>query len=623
MADLDLTKISELDHRANRGVLQKTGVPALRDNEEHYRDLVENSFDLMCTHDFDGLILSVNLASARTLGYEPHEIVNRNIREFLSPQSYQEFDAFLAAIHKQSIFKGFLRLLTKSGETRIWRFTSTVKSDGAQARFVRGAAHDVTDILQAQKALRRSEERLRVAAAVGRMYAWEWDPATDLVLRSAESVDILGLNGATIDGVGKDYFNFVHPDDRDRVWDLATSLTPAVQEYRTEYRRYRPDGTMLWLQESGHATFDKAGKMIRLVGMTADITERKRANEALQASEERNRQLVRESPIAMLVTHGLEQKNELVNERFTAIFGYSIEDVPSVAEWWSLAYPEKAYREKIRREWQARVAEAIKTRSTIAPMEAKVRCKDGSYRYVEFHFASLGETNLVSLVDLTERKNAQDELAKVGGRLIEAQEQERTRIGRELHDDIGQQLAILGIGLANLDELLLGSSAKVRSHVKKLQKRVSEISTDVGAISQELHSSKLELLGLNVAVRSLCQEFARFYKVKIDFVGRDLPRQLPKDISICLFRVAQEALSNGVKHSRGGQFVVQLVGMPGAIHLSVRDDGVGFDPENTMNRRGLGLISMRERLTLVRGTVEIRSKPRGGTEIFCSVPSAN
>jgi PAS domain S-box-containing protein len=499
MANLDLTKTSKRTSRASRALLKKAEVPALREaafqeNEEHYRDLVENSFDLICTHDFDGVILSVNLASARTLGYEPHELVNRNIRQFLSPQSHLEFDAFLVAIRTQSVFKGYLRLLTKSGETRIWRFTSTVKSDGTQARFVRGAAHDVTDILQAQKALRRSEERLRVAAAVGRMYAWEWDPATDLVLRSAESVDILGLNGATTDGVGKDYFNFVHPDDRDKVWELATSLTPAVPDYRTEYRRYRPDGTMLWLQESGQATFDKAGKMIRLVGMTADITE---------------------------------------------------------------------------------------------------------------------------------RKSAQDELAKVGGRLIEAQEQERTRIGRELHDDIGQQLAIVGIGLANLDGLLLGSSAKVRRHIKKLQKRVSEISTDVGAISQELHSSKLELLGLNVAVRSLCQEFARFYKVKIDFVGKDLPRQLPKDISLCLFRVAQAALSNGVKHSQARQFAVQLVKMPGAIHLSVRDDGVGFAPETATNQRGLGLISMRERLTLVGGTMEIRSKPRGGTEIFCSVPFAS
>src|SRR5271170_3928511 len=147
MGDPDLTKSSNLSPRAGRSSLKKPADPALRapafqENEEHYRDLVENSFDLMCTHDFDGLILSVNLASARTLGYEPHEIVNRNIREFLSPQSYQEFDAFLAAIRKQSILKGFLRLLTKSGETRIWRFTSTVRTDGVHPRFVRGAAHD-------------------------------------------------------------------------------------------------------------------------------------------------------------------------------------------------------------------------------------------------------------------------------------------------------------------------------------------------------------------------------------------------------------------------------------------------------------------------------------------------
>jgi len=592
----------------------------LRENEEHYRDLVENSLDLICTHDLDGLLLSVNLAAARALGYEPHEIVDRNVREFLSPESHAEFEAFLATMRETRTSAGFMRLRTKNGETRIWRYTSTLRTEGVPRPIVRGVAHDLTDILQAQKALRKSEERLRVAAEVGRMYAWEWDPATDKVLRSAECLSILGFDGANRNGVAKDYFSLVHRDDRSRLWSLATSRTPKDSDYRTEYRRFRPDGALLWLEESGHATFDKAGKMVRLIGMTADITERKLTEEKLRASEERSRRLIYASPVATIVSSGSDHRSEIVNDQFTALFGYSIEDVPSAAEWWPLAYPDTAYREEIRREWEARAAEAIKNRSEITPMEATVRCKDGSFRHIEFHFASLGETNLVSFVDLTDRKRAQDELAKVGGRLLQAQEEERGRIARDLHDDICQQISLLGAELGKLAEMPFASQSGFHSQINQLQERTSQILKNVGAISHELHSSKLDLLGLKVAVRSMCEEFAAFYQVKVEFIEENLPSTLPQDISICLFRVAQEALRNGLKHSRANQFRVRLMEALGVIHLSVRDEGVGFDPETARGNRGLGLISMRERLTLVGGTVEIKSKPGGGAEIHCSVP---
>jgi signal transduction histidine kinase len=129
-----------------------------------------------------------------------------------------------------------------------------------------------------------------------------------------------------------------------------------------------------------------------------------------------------------------------------------------------------------------------------------------------------------------------------------------------------------------------------------LKKRVSEILSDVESISHELHSSKLELLGLNAAVRSLCREFAEDHKMAIDFVQTDIPGQLPKDVATCLFRVAQEALSNCVRHSKANRLQVRLSSEPDQVYLSICDDGIGFDPETAMNRGGLGLISMRERL---------------------------
>jgi PAS domain S-box-containing protein len=452
------------------------------------------------------------------------------------------------------------------------------------------------------------------------MYAWEWDPATDSVQRSAECAGILGLDDATGAGVAKDYFDMVHPDDRARVWELATSLTPQDPEYRTEYRRFRSDGTLLWLQESGHATFDEAGKMVRLVGMTADVTQRKDAEEKLRLSEERSGWLVSASPVATVVTNGLEQQNEIVNDKFTALFGYSKEDVSCIAEWWPLAYPDEAYREKIRTEWEARVAEAVGKRSEIAPMEATVCCKDGSYRHIEFHFASLGETNLVSFVDITDRKLAQDELEKIGGRLIAAQEAESARIARELHDDFSQRLALQGIGLARLLKNLPESEIEVRSKIQELLKKNQEISTDMHSLSHQLHSSKLEHVGLVSALTGLCEELSSKFKIQVEFSDCRVSSEIPKDVALCLFRITQEALGNVAKHSKAKQAQVEVSGTNNEIRLRIADPGVGFDPALRSTRAGIGLVGMRERLRLVGGTLLVQSEPMRGTEILAEVP---
>jgi len=141
-----------------------------------------------------------------------------------------------------------------------------------------------------------------------------------------------------------------------------------------------------------------------------DISERKRIEQALRESEDHSRRLVQRSSVAMVVSRGLEQKVEVINEKFTALFGYTVDDMPDVAHWWPLAYPDEAYRQTVRTEWQSRVEKAIRNGTDIEPMEATVRCKDGSTRHIEAHLSCMGDSNLVTLVDLTERKRAEQSL---------------------------------------------------------------------------------------------------------------------------------------------------------------------------------------------------------------------
>jgi len=226
---------------------------------------------------------------------------------------------------------------------------------------------------------------------------------------------------------------------------------------------------------------------------------------------------------------------------------------------------------------------------------------------------------VVAFIDITERKRAEAKLANVNRRLIEAQEQERARIARELHDDIGQRLSVMAIQLEQLqkDE---GVSVEVRGEVREIRQQLIEALNDTQTLSHELHTSKLEYLGIAAAARSFCREFSDQHGVEIEFQSSDLPDAVPLNISLCLFRVLQESLHNAAKHSGVRHFEARLSSIPGQIHLAVRDSGLGFDTEVAKESPGLGLVSMQERLKLLNGVLSIESRPKQGTTINARIP---
>jgi signal transduction histidine kinase len=209
----------------------------------------------------------------------------------------------------------------------------------------------------------------------------------------------------------------------------------------------------------------------------------------------------------------------------------------------------------------------------------------------------------------------------VSGRLIEAQEQERARIARELHDDTGQRLALLAVKVEQVKkDVPNANDDEILGRLGEVQEMTSEIANDVQALSHESHSSKLEYLGVVPAMRGFCREFGKQHKVEVEFQSDDVPNSLSPDISLCLFRVLQESLHNAAKHSGTDHFRVHLRATPGEIHLAVADSGVGFDFTEAVKGHGLGLVSMRERLQLVNGEFSIKSEPGHGTTIFVRVP---
>jgi PAS domain S-box-containing protein len=468
------------------------GVLKLNGYDDLYRDLVENSRDLICTHDLNGVLLSVNLAAARILGYELNELVNRNLRMLLSENVHAELDAYLTALREKHEASGFIELWTKSGEIRTWEYRSTLRTMGVQVPLVRAMAHDITDTLRAQKALRESEERFRLVANTAPVMIWM--SGTD-TLCTYFNIPWLEFTGRTIEAeLGSGWAENVHPEDYKTCLETYIKAFDRREKFSMEYRLRRYDGEYRWILDIGVPRFDQDGSFAGYIG---------------------------------------------------------------------------------------------------------------------------------SCIDVTERKLAEKALSNVSHQLIEAQEQERRRIARELHDDICQRLTVLVLIQDQLQQGPPDLPTEVRTRIAELREKTSEIMGDLQSLSRELHSTKLEFLGVVAAMRGFCKELAEEQKVEIDFQSHDLPSPLPPDISLCLFRVLQEALHNSVKHSRGRYFDVRLWGTSGEIHLRVRDSGTGFDTNTASKSRGLGLISMQERLRILSGIFSIESQPGRGTTILAHVPLSN
>jgi signal transduction histidine kinase len=235
---------------------------------------------------------------------------------------------------------------------------------------------------------------------------------------------------------------------------------------------------------------------------------------------------------------------------------------------------------------------------------------------VAFFTISLAIVTLVSKL----RNMTEVALSSVDRRLIDAEERERARIARKLHDDIGQRVAFLKVRFEQFSVSISDPSVEVLIQMDQLREQIGELCADIHTLAHSSHIRKLEYLGLVKTARSFCKEFGLLQKVEIEFRGRDLPSPLPQDVSLSLFRVLQEALENSANHSGARQLQVELFEASDAVHLIVRDSGLGFDPKVASNGRGLGLVCMQERIKLVKGALSISAQLERGTTIHARVP---
>ena len=422
---------------------------------------------------------------------------------------------------------------------------------------------------------------------------------------------------------GRHCAEFCPSEDSEKDWALFQQLRAgSIDQYQLEKRYFRRDGSLVWGNLSVSLLKTRATPLV--LAMVEDITAKKTAevslaevsqslralDAVLQSQEELLRIFVKSVPagVAML---DRDMRYVQVSDRWcedysinsSRVLGRShYELLPDMPDGWKEIYRHALEGETIRADedrWD-RESGTMWLRWEVRPW----RRADGAIGGI-----------LIFSEDITRRKQSEEALSGMSRKLIESQEQECARIGRELHDDVNQRLAMLVIGLQRLQD----NPLELPGRLQELQEETMAILDDVQALSHELHASKLEHLGVVSGMKSWCKEFAERQKIEIEFKS-DVVCSLPFEIGLPLFRVLQEALHNVVKHSGVRSAEVQITEQTNEVHLIVRDSGMGFEIEAAKRGRGLGLTSMRERLKLINGDLLIESTPGKGTSVRARVP---
>jgi PAS domain S-box-containing protein len=606
---------------------------ALRESEARYRRIVETANEGIWLVDSKHHTLFVNRQMAKMLGYEPEEMLGRSAFDFHFPEDVNRTKQALER-RRSGVSEHYDSRFRRKDGSELWVQIAATPIVKENAEFDGSLAmvSDISNRRLAEEALHKSEarERARVKELETLLDA---APITILFAADPECKRITGnRTGAELHHVpigtnfSKSAFPVGHPLPfrimRDGVeipveelplQRAAATGRPVVDASSTLVFE---DGTNRHMIGNTAPLFGEDGKPCGAVGAFVDITARKRAEEALRESEQRFRQVANAAPV-MIWMSGPDKLCTYFNQSWLEFTGRSIE--AELGNGWA----EGVHPDDLQACWES-YANAFDRQESFK-IEYRLRRYNGEYRWVfdtavpRFNADGSFAGYIGSCIDVSDRKLAEEALSTVSRRLIEAHEEERTRIARELHDDINQRIALLAV---NLERLKQGLPAGVDTggRLDEVREQVSDLGSDVQSLSHRLHSSKLDYLGLGAAAAGFCRELSDRQKVEIDFHAVDVPKKLPREISLCLFRVLQEALQNAVKHGGNGQIRVWLSGALNEMSLSVSDSGVGFNPDVVFQGRGLGLISMKERLKLVGGEFSIDSQPNCGTTIHARVP---
>jgi PAS domain S-box-containing protein len=619
--------------------------------------------DFAYIFDKDGRFVYSNQALLDLLGITIDEIVGKNFFDLNYPPDLAE----RLQRQIQRVFQTKEKLVDETPFTSPvtgavgyyeYIFSPVIAADRA-VELVAGSTRDITGRKQMEELLRESEERSRLAIEAGQFGTYRYDFRRAAGKGSSRAWEMFGFKdkeAASLD----EWIERIHPEDRARISELFAQVANGASDFNTEYRIIKPDGATRWISDIGSLTCDGVGKPLSFNGIVADITGRKAAEQSLSESEARFRAAFEQANIG-IVQSSFDGRLLLVNPGFSHILGYKgeeargrmIRDITHPDDYekeeeltrqlvigeisgYSL---EKRYLHKDGRVVCGQMTTALVRQASGEPYYILSIVEDITERKragaelkkineqleerIARRTAELMEMNASLQAEITERRRAECERASILRRLVMAQEDERRRIAREMHDQFGQQLTALILKLGMLKEDC-GEQKRLCEQVDALEEVARQLDWDVDFLVWELRPTALDDLGLQDALSNYAQNWSQHVGVPVDVHTGGMGKvRLTSEIEITLYRIAQEALNNVAKHARAASASILLERHTDTISLIVEDDGIGFEADNTSagNDKGLGLVGIRERAALVGGTVEIESHPGDGTTVYVRIPA--
>lgn len=502
------------------------------------------------------------------------------------------------------------RIALPGGTVRWLASIGGIERDAAgQATHFYGVVSDITEKIRALEALRRSEEKFRLIfeSSPAGMVTVEADgrirDANDAFCRfldiSREGISDRGL------------LTLTHPDDR---LAIAQQIQPAGKERGdTEVRYIKSGGESVWGHTASVCVEDAGGTPLWIV-VVLDVTAHKLAEAILKENEEKFRIFANDTPAYLWATNG-EGHDSFVNRRCREFLGIGAESAGH--EWMESVHPEDCAM------YRQRFAAALRSR---VPFEVtfRLRRSDEEYRWVldqgTPRFSPSGEFLGYSgaFLDITERVRDEQHIYALTEKLIHAQEGERSRIARELHDDLSQQIAALSLGVANLRRRVAKGEPDALESIDRIHNGLVSLAKGVRTLSHQLHPAMLEQTGISAALESYCSEFTALTGIRVELRPDKPVRGLDPVQSLTLYRIAQEALQNVARHAGVDVVQVELIRYGPEVRLTISDSGAGFDTGAAAS--GLGLISMRERLRVAHGQLHITSATGTGTTLVATIP---
>lgn len=586
----------------------------LRRSEERFRLMFENAPVGMCILDGNKTLRKINSAFQKLVGYSEEELLGQPYALYTHPDDLADnrilTDRFLRGdIPGYSLEKRYLR---KDGRC-IWVnvTASSLQLPGEPARLLLAIVEDITDRKRAERELTIVRERLQHLMASSPTVIYSCRPSPDYVATyvSDNVADHLGYEPREFVDAPDFWASRIHPEDRTRVFAELSRLSERGSHVG-EYRFLHKDGTYRWMHDRLKLVYDSAGNPVEIVGSWIDVTERKRAEEALRASEERFGKAFRSSPHPIIVTELETGRCLEVNDASLQLFGYRRDEVVGHSTitlgLWPTPADRKSFMDRLRTDGSLRNLDLIFYTKDRAARRFLVSCE----------LIELNNTKCIVTVgtDITEQKRAEAALRQSELEVRRAFE-ERERLSQDLHDNLLQSLYAVGMGLEltkqRMQRISLADAKRLEGSVSQLNALIREVRNFI----PRMQVPAVRTESAAEALRSLADSFLSTGAGPVALtIDENAALRLSPEQTVHLLAIAKEALSNSFRHANAADRSLTLASYKGRVRLEVADDGAGFSlRQNGM--LGMGIRNMRSRARKLDARLAIRTSPRKGTRV--------